>query len=265
LFSATMELISVNDNTAHETLLPILHKFMESSTIGEYGARLSLLKILHRYLVLLESNKLAKLHSSIQPYIWNSIRYYSMFQEQVGAKLNSLKAPIEQKLKEFMKISRWNDSNFYALLDSVKKSQKTLNKLIVDFRKVLQTPVSSCLFADVETEDAKKFKYKSTTTDVALYMTEEVLLPPTKNQLENFSQNAARRKRFSKIPKLYTKAKDIASTAFDRDSSMCQNEVEDLNELTGTIIEKVHALQAQFVSLKINGLKKKGFSNLYFF
>lgn len=252
LFSVVMEVVSKKEECLNpdETLLHLLHKFMESSTIGEFNTRLQLLENLHRYLVMLESYKIVKLNECIQPFIWNTIRYYSMFRESVGTKLTSLKAPIEKKLKEFMKISRWNDSNFYALVDSVKKSQRTLNKLIVEFKKAVNLPVSSLLIADIEVEDGKKLKYKSSKMEPIQYVVPENLLmavTPTDEQLVNFSRSTIGRKRFKKYPKLCIKARNIAASVINRDGSLCEGEPLELNELTGTIIEQVHLLQNQYV------------------
>jgi midasin (ATPase involved in ribosome maturation) len=66
--------------------------------------------------------------------LWNLHQYYSQLAPRIEERLSSLRKPIERELKDFVKISRWNDLNFYALKHAVDKSHRTLHKKIKQFQ-----------------------------------------------------------------------------------------------------------------------------------
>jgi len=219
---------------------------MESSPIGQFGTRLHLLENLHRHIVLLQSHGLVKLTPYLQPYIWNSVCYYKQFEEQVSLKLTSLRAPIETKIKDFVKISRWNDANFYALKDSVQKSQKMLNKLVSEYKRVLKTPITTVLIAEIGAETLKCQKSKISKGKVDVYLLPEVAMDnfnPTEDLVQEFSSKIVRQKRFKKLPKLYHTARKLVKSIFESSGELCRGNVSNLDELTTAVIEKVQELQ----------------------
>ena len=47
--------------------------------------------------------------------------YYGHYVSENENRIEALRKPIEKELKEFVKIAKWNDLNFYAVKESVKK------------------------------------------------------------------------------------------------------------------------------------------------
>jgi len=257
LFSATMELISDPTRVISNSVLQLFQQFMETSSIGQYSIRLNLLVNLHRHLHLMESYGLIILNQRIQCYLWNTICYYKQFESHVVSKLKDLKSPIEKKMKDFVKISRWNDANFYALTDSVKKSQKMLNKLLSEYKKVLKTSVSAVLIADVGVQSIKLEKFKLAKSRPSDYVVNtDDAEGPDETLITSISKKPERQKRFRRLPKILAKVKEVSMTSYSTVADISMDQVNELNELTGTIIEKVHELQNLPIPEKGNQRKK---------
>ncbi|RMC13256.1 hypothetical protein DUI87_10790 [Hirundo rustica rustica] len=101
-----------------KTLVSTLQAFIEGSTLGEFHARLQVLLVFHCHVLLMPQVAEKDVLCSI---LWNLYNYYKQFSECVEAKITELRQPIEKELKEFVKISRWNDVSFWAIKQSVEK------------------------------------------------------------------------------------------------------------------------------------------------
>lgn len=66
--------------------------------------------------------------------LWNVYHYYSQFSEAVAARIRDLRSPIEKKLKDCVKIFRWDDISHWAIKEAIKKVHKTLHKHIRQFQ-----------------------------------------------------------------------------------------------------------------------------------
>ena len=53
--------------------------------------------------------------------LYNMHCYYGHYVPTNESRIETLRNPIEKELKEFVKIAKWNDLNFYAVKESVKK------------------------------------------------------------------------------------------------------------------------------------------------
>lgn len=235
--------------------MQLLQQLMESSPIGQFGTRLSLLEELHRHFTGLHQTQYQQLSNTsaksafleLTSVVWNSLVYYRQFITTVNTRIKNLSSPIEKRVKDFIKISRWNDANFWALRDSVKKSQKTLSKLVSDYKKVLLTPVSTVLTTDpsgMMDSHTEKKRSKLKTTKVMLYLmpeewtnfcriekfTAQQILPP------------AWSKHLSKLQKYYEKSRIISQEIMTQDE-VCFSQIGEVDELSVTIIERVHELQ----------------------
>jgi hypothetical protein len=66
--------------------------------------------------------------------LWNVYHYYSQFSEGVAARIRDLRSPIEKKLKDCVKIFRWEDVSHWAIKEAIKKVHKNLHKHIRQFQ-----------------------------------------------------------------------------------------------------------------------------------
>ncbi|KAM3963373.1 LOW QUALITY PROTEIN: midasin [Aphomia sociella] len=121
----------------------VLNEFMEKSNLVEYEVRLDIIYVYHCHLVHLEPSDRRDELLSI---LWNIHNYYSQFSAQVATHLKEKRAPIEKKLKEFVKICTWDrDLSYWSVKDTVEKAHKALHKQTKEFENVLKESVSGCL------------------------------------------------------------------------------------------------------------------------
>ncbi|KAM4633655.1 midasin [Polymixia lowei] len=119
-----------------------LQAFMECSTLGEFHTRLAILLSFHCHLLLVPS---LQGQESLSSLLWNLHIYYSQFSECIQTKISQLRKPIEKELKDFVKISRWNDVSFWSIKQSVEKTHRTLFKFVKKFEEALNGPCAPAL------------------------------------------------------------------------------------------------------------------------
>ena len=112
----------------------LLHSFMRTSPRGEYDTRLEMIDALskrfHAY----------KVPIGLQRTVFNIHAYYAQWSAVVGAQRRAEKQPIETKLKEFAKLAKWDDRNYFSLKESSEKSHRQLHKLCKSYMELLARP-----------------------------------------------------------------------------------------------------------------------------
>lgn len=104
---------------------------MESSSLGEFIARLELLYTFHCDVVCKErSAKQVELCNAS----WNLYKYYSQFQDSINQQIETESAEIKTKLQGFIKIVKWNDINYWTIKETVNKVQQTLHKYTREYQ-----------------------------------------------------------------------------------------------------------------------------------
>ncbi|XP_059060931.1 midasin [Achroia grisella] len=148
--------ISYLDANADDEIVPaskvtsVLNEFMEKSNLVEYEVRLDIIYMYHCHLVHLEPSDRRDELLSI---LWNTYNYYSQFKAQVSTHVKEKRAPIEKKLRDFVKICTWDrDLSYWSVKDTVEKAHKALHKQTKEFENVLKEPVANCL-VDNSSED----------------------------------------------------------------------------------------------------------------
>ena len=123
-------------------LTELLESFINNSTLVEFQPRLDLLLTFHFHVhYLRESTE----REQLLAVLWNIYNYYKQFVPDVDLKIKTMKAPIEKKLKDFVKIARWNDINYWSVKETVEKTHRTLYKYIREYEKGLKVGVVTCL------------------------------------------------------------------------------------------------------------------------
>ncbi|RVE47722.1 hypothetical protein evm_007611 [Chilo suppressalis] len=124
-------------------VISVLKDFMEKSNLVEYEVRLDIIYVYHCHLVHFETSKRRDELLSI---LWNTYNYYSQFSAQVASHIKEKRAPIEKKLRDFVKICTWDrDLSYWSVKDTVEKAHKALHKHTKEFENVLKESVSACL------------------------------------------------------------------------------------------------------------------------
>nr|XP_030123445.3 midasin isoform X1 [Taeniopygia guttata] len=233
-----------------KTLVSTLQAFIEGSTLGEFHARLQVLLVFHCHVLLMPQVAEKDVLCSI---LWNLYNYYKQFSECVEAKITELRQPIEKELKEFVKISRWNDVSFWAIKQSVEKIRRTLFKFMKKFEVVLDEPCQpalveigkeeqlDCMQKQEESDDKETKiqrlnntlrKVLSARTDVA-----KRALPECQGVITFHTESLQYR-----LSKLTKKMKKMCTAVTENNSFL--NLVENLDQFTGGIIVSVTELQS---------------------
>uniref|UniRef100_A0A672UTE4 Midasin n=1 Tax=Strigops habroptila TaxID=2489341 RepID=A0A672UTE4_STRHB len=230
-----------------KTLLSTLQAFIEGSTLGEFHARLQALLVFHCHVLLMPQVAEKDVLCSI---LWNLYNYYKQFSECVQARITELRQPIEKELKEFVKISKWNDVSFWAVKQSVEKIRRTLFKFMKKFEVVLGEPCRpalveigkeeqlDCLQKQEESEniETKVQRLNTALRKILSARTDRALPEECQDGITFHAESLQYR-----LPKLTKKMKKMCSTVTENNSLLSL--VENLEQFTGGIIVSVAELQ----------------------
>ncbi|KAH3757277.1 AAA ATPase midasin [Pelomyxa schiedti] len=121
-----------------------LEHFMDTSSLGEFETRLTMLLSFHNHLLndlRGHQNPHKQLLSNI---LWNTFKYYAMHSPKVKQAIDTQKAEIEKELIDFVKIAKWDKLDYYFLKERADKSHKTLLKYCRKYEKILLAPAVEC-------------------------------------------------------------------------------------------------------------------------
>jgi hypothetical protein len=102
----------------------LLDTFMLTAPLGQYHERLAVLKVAARqqdmeYQLSLDVWTLQKSRA-----LWSVHTYYSQFESVLRNKIDSMIAPIQTKLKDEVKLAKWDDQTYYSLAESTEKNHR---------------------------------------------------------------------------------------------------------------------------------------------
>ncbi|XP_025407976.1 midasin-like [Sipha flava] len=122
-----------------QQLVTALQKFMESSSLGQYLARLELLYTFHCDVVCKEKSAT---QTELCNASWNLYKYYSQFKDCINLHIETLSKDTKKKLADFIKIVKWNDINYWSVKETVTKVQQTLHKYTREYEEILNNSAS---------------------------------------------------------------------------------------------------------------------------
>ncbi|TRZ01341.1 hypothetical protein DNTS_001208 [Danionella cerebrum] len=234
-----------------------LQAFIEGSTLGEFSIRLSMLLGFHCHTLMAPKQEG---HDSLCCLLWNLYKYYSQFSESIQSKITQLRTPIEKELKDFVKISKWNDVSFWSIKQSVEKTQRTLFKFVKKFEASLKEPCAPCLVEQGSSSSMDNVDSKPEETPLLrVHQALKDALPgrgrdlqadgPTEATSEEPSSLQAR------LPVLTRRMKKLCVQLVKKTT---QPELsEDLDQFTAEIISNVQALQSLTVDRSTEPEKQK--------
>lgn len=120
-----------------------MERFLTESPLIEFQTRLRLIYLFYQH----TSYYCTKdgRQSELSAILWNIHRYYSQFLNDVEGRLKVLKEPIAKKLKDTIKITRWNDISYWSVRNTAEKTRRTLHKFVKEYQKGLQDSVAAYL------------------------------------------------------------------------------------------------------------------------
>ncbi|XP_054617732.1 midasin isoform X2 [Dunckerocampus dactyliophorus] len=234
------------------SLSSTLQAFLEGSNLGEFHTRLTMLLTFHCHLLLLPTQPG---RDPLCHLLWNLHKYYSQFSDCIHTKILQLRQPIEKELKDFVKISKWNDVSFWSLKQSVEKTHRTLFKFVKKFEEALNSP---CLPALVEGESsASPDNVDRNPEETPVHLLHKALKPalPGKTldlqvQMEEGVEPGSLQGR---LPLLTRKMKKVCVQLLKKHSA--PELTEDLECFTGQVIRTLQELQG--LTLDVSAEKDK--------
>uniref|UniRef100_A0A8C1W639 Midasin n=1 Tax=Cyprinus carpio TaxID=7962 RepID=A0A8C1W639_CYPCA len=235
-----------------------LQAFIEGSTLGEFSVRLSMLLGFHCHVLLAPKQEG---HDSLCSLLWNLYKYYTQFSESIQAKITHLRSPIEKELKDFVKISKWNDVSFWSIKQSVEKTHRTLFKFVKKFEATLKDPCAPCLVE--QGSSSSMDDVDSQPEETSLHRVHQALraaLPGKGRDLqtdgpEELSSDKEPSSLQARLPVLTRKMKKLCVQLVKK--TTLPELSEDLDQFTVEIITNVQALQGLTVDRSMEQEKQK--------
>jgi len=137
--------IGIDEETTE--ILKALDTFILTSGIGQFHERLQLIgsfanqlqkesKLIHAFTD--GQNLRATILASL-------FEHYSEFIPIIASRKSKLREPIEQKLKNEVKLAKWDEQSYYSLAESSEKSHRKLMMIVREYDDVLQSSVGDIL------------------------------------------------------------------------------------------------------------------------
>ncbi|KAG1668462.1 hypothetical protein FOA52_005235 [Chlamydomonas sp. UWO 241] len=133
----------------YRTVASAIEAFVQTSTIGEFEARLRMLASFRAHVGLrLASSppgEACDLAAHTHAALGNTVRYYRQFSPAVRKALESGLSPHEKDLAGFVQLAKWEDRGYYALKASADKAQRYLHRLRRRAEEALSEPVATVM------------------------------------------------------------------------------------------------------------------------
>ena len=133
-----------------------LRQFMESASLGQYESRLAMINAFVAHVIQSTPSGRNEEQQQLLCILWHTAIFYSQFSGLVERKRRALKAPIEKKLRDFIKIMHTNPRNYYAMKEAVTKAHCTVLRHMKEWRTALDQPARNVLLepgVDQETDE----------------------------------------------------------------------------------------------------------------
>ncbi|KAF9769272.1 hypothetical protein IL306_013319, partial [Fusarium sp. DS 682] len=137
VIAVPLSLVEVPNELGEYTssLISSLEMYFSTAIVGQYGARLALLRQLQSHLKMLTEDY--PVLQVILHALTNFIQYYSRYEKIMDEAIHKGRLPIEKKMKDVLLMASWKDTNINALRESARKSHQKLFRIIRKFRGVL--------------------------------------------------------------------------------------------------------------------------------
>lgn len=117
-------------------LVETLQAFVTKSNLAEFEGRLELLYAFHCHATYLDRTTESQMLINV---LWNLYSYFKQYSGVVANKIRDLRAPIERKLKDYVKIVKWKDISYWSVKETMDKSHKTLHKFMKEFQVMFES------------------------------------------------------------------------------------------------------------------------------
>jgi midasin len=142
-------------DAAYRRTASLVEAFVQTSTVGEYAARLQLLQSFACQLTVTTAGNAATTAaaaaapsssgSQVASMLWNVLSYYTQFLPAVSAAIEAGLGPLSKELTDFVKLAKWEDRGYYAMKVSTEKAQRQLHRLSRRAEDYLKQPAAGVL------------------------------------------------------------------------------------------------------------------------
>jgi midasin len=153
-------------DAAYKRTASLVEAFVQTSTVGEYAARLQLLQSFACQLTVTSaaaaaggddaaaaaataapssSSSSSSSSSRVASMLWNVLSYYTQFLPAVSAAIEAGLGPLSKELADFVKLAKWEDRGYYAMKISTEKAQRQLHRLSRRAEDYLKQPAAGVL------------------------------------------------------------------------------------------------------------------------
>ena len=126
-----------------QQLFELLGSFLATTSLGQYAARLRMIKSFEGHVALL--SKQHRRFDVVRNALANFSRYYDRFVDPIKQVLNTHRQTLEKQMKEILLLASWKDTNIVALRDSARRSHHKLFKIVRKYRGSLAQSAESIL------------------------------------------------------------------------------------------------------------------------
>ncbi len=173
-------------------LLTSVDVFLSNSPLGEFARRLELVKAFAIYLQLLcQDKKREATHPTVlsaSRILNNLCHYYTAFRPAIISTSESKKQPIENDIRESVKLASWKDVNVLALKESARRTHRRLHKSIRQYRQALSLQVSNLGIITSTLDDFRKIPEDAVMSDAPIAMLPRPSHPSSDILFEKYSE-----------------------------------------------------------------------------
>ncbi|XP_065084393.1 midasin [Ochlerotatus camptorhynchus] len=275
----------VEDGTVKiEDLIHVLKQFMESSNYAEFTTRLRVLKSFEQYLMYLNFEDNRKKETLIAV-LYNLHMYYDQFSAEIEEYIRTKRAPIEKKLKEFVKIESFNkDLSYFSMRNNIARVHRQLHKFLKEFETEIRTKILPVFTpkdpaAEINDADAQKGKNLRSEPKITYYMVDVKNFMASLKLKEKFSvaslsqETTLNQELLAKIDRFFVTSRTVVKEAilhapfpgliYNLDTFM-YDQIESIEYLRGLEVDRGQPKPKQKSQAKhILNQKRKALSDFY--
>ncbi|QHS74848.1 AAA family ATPase midasin [Saccharomyces paradoxus] len=172
------------ETTSNTTLLvSSLNLFFSKSTLGEFNARLDLVKAFYKHIQLIGLR-----NSKIEGLLHNTLKFYYQFKPVIDERIASGRKSLEKEIDDIILLASWKDVNVDALKQSSRKSHNNLYKIVRKYRDLLGGDAKTIIEAGLSYTNKNKFKLPT----LRQHFYEDLNLEASKNLVKKISSWSTR-------------------------------------------------------------------------
>jgi len=221
-----------------------LEEYLQSSTIGEFDARLELIWCFYAEMEVEIRSCAArgvyttKHDAALCAVLYNIWRYYSQFQSTVAKHVDSVRKPCESKLRNHAKLAKWEDRGYHAMKVQGEANQRSLHKFVRAFDTALNGLVLPILEAASAQTGFKEVAGDGGVNSVSTVASE---VKPSKDELA-----AVRNARLAETEAMRNADLQLLKVHRDAWATACSEACGETNEAVESAAQVAHEIRKDF-------------------